>query len=101
MRSAECGIGGQGRSLLDAHAYMPHSKFRIPRWGGAFGRTSDLRNALRALFHAGWPPARGGGGLVRVPRLRAARGALPGKISRPRRRDAVPRRARGAIALLP
>ena len=33
MRSAECGMAGEGRSRHDAHTDTPHSAFRIPHFG--------------------------------------------------------------------
>jgi len=38
MRSAECGIGGRGRSNHDAHLDIPHSAFRTPHSGVGEGQ---------------------------------------------------------------
>src|SRR6266516_1711747 len=100
MRSGECGMEGQGRSLLDTNRYIPHSPFRIPHWGGVLARTPRVGDAHCPLFHAGELPW-GGGGLVRVSRVRTAGGALPGKAACARRRDALPRDSGRAVAVLP
>src|SRR5438045_8850851 len=44
MRSAECGIAGEGRSPSDARADTPHSAFPIPHWGE--GRVAGLPHCV-------------------------------------------------------
>src|SRR5438477_309690 len=102
MRSAKCGMrNGKGRSFATRRLPL-HSAFHIPNsaLGGALARTPRVGRAHRALFHARRPVGRGGGGLVRLSRLRAARVTVSREVARAARRDALPRGAGGALPLL-
>src|SRR6266705_6355862 len=92
---------GQGRSLLDAHRYIPHSPFPIPHSTlvRVLARTPRVGDTHCPLFHPGELPW-GGGGLVRVSRVRTAGWALPGKAACARRRDALPRGSGRAVTVL-
>src|SRR2546427_7234651 len=101
MRNAECGIAGQGHSPLDPYLYIPHSTFRTPHWGGgSFARAADLSDPHRPLLHTGRPGGRGGGGVVRLSRLRPARRPIPREAAGARGPATLRGRPRRAVTLL-
>src|SRR6266568_2748242 len=98
MRNAECTGERRTANDLALQFRIPYFTFRIV--GGANAGAPHRGVPHRALLYIGRPVGRGGGGLVRLSRVRAARGALLGEVSRARRRAPVPRRAGGPLPFL-
>src|SRR2546422_1699050 len=103
MRSAECGMRNVNVSVTPRTTLHCNFAFRIPHsafGGGELEGAPHRCVAHRALFRAGGSSPRGGG-VVCLPRVWPARGAIPGEAARARRRAALSRGAGGAVPVLP
>src|SRR5256885_10610387 len=104
MRSAERGMRNVKVSVTPRTTLHCNFAFRIPHSAFGGGEVEGAPHrcvAYRAVLHPGRRLAGGGGGVVRLPRLRSARGSVPGEAAGVRRRAALSRNAGGVAPGVP
>src|SRR5256885_9529266 len=104
MRSAERGMRNVKVSVTPRTTLHCNFAFRIPHSAFGGGEVEGAPHrcvAYRAVLHPGRRLAGGGGGVVCLPRLRSARGSVPGEAAGARRRAPLSRSAGGVVPVLP